>query len=106
MRAETTLSAMIASPTLNIVVLTMLFSLLPVYMAVTKIALSLVVILIAVPLICRFLPRTVLPEEEVICTLPMAATSPTGPENHESLTAAVIGVVGSYLSNLWYIKPP
>ena len=39
-RAETTLSAMVASPTLNIVVLTMAFSLLPFYMAVAKIALS------------------------------------------------------------------
>ena len=55
-RAESTLSAMVASPTLNIVVLTMLFSLFPFYMAVTKIALSLLVILVAVPVICRFLP--------------------------------------------------
>ena len=35
-RAETTLAAMIASPTLNIVVLTMLFGLFPFYMALTK----------------------------------------------------------------------
>ena len=56
-RAETTLSAMVASPTLNIVVMTMAFSLLPIYIAVTKVALSLLVILIAVPLICRFIPQ-------------------------------------------------
>ena len=37
-RAETTLSAMMASPTLNVVVLTMAFSLLPFYIAITKIA--------------------------------------------------------------------
>ena len=44
-RAESTLSAMVASPTLNVIVLTMLFSILPFYMAVMKIALSLFVIL-------------------------------------------------------------
>ena len=47
---------MVASPTLNVIVLTMLFSILPFYMAVAKIALSLFVILLAVPILCRFLP--------------------------------------------------
>ena len=56
LRAETTLSAMIASPTLNVIVLTMTFSLLPFYMAAAKIGLSLLVILVAVPLIVRLLP--------------------------------------------------
>ena len=102
LRAETTLSAMIASPTLNIVVLTMLFSLLPVYMAVTKIALSLIVILIAVPLICRLLPRTQLPEAEIICPLPDGGAVP-GAAPRESLPRAVLEVVRAYLSNLWYI---
>ncbi|WP_299166357.1 FG-GAP-like repeat-containing protein [uncultured Tateyamaria sp.] len=101
MRAETTLSAMIASPTLNIVVLTMLFSLVPFYMAVTKIALSLVVILIAVPLICRFLPQTELPEDEITCPLP-APVSARGP-GAEGLGTALSGVVTSYAANLWYI---
>jgi hypothetical protein len=40
-RLETTLVTMISSPTLNIIVLTMLFSLMPVYMAVTKVAMTL-----------------------------------------------------------------
>ncbi len=39
-RAETMLAAMISSPTLNIVVLTMLFSLFPIYMAVIKIGMT------------------------------------------------------------------
>jgi len=103
MRAETTLSAMIASPTLNIVVVTMLFSLLPVYMAVTKIVLSLLVILVAVPLICRFLPQTTLPVEELICPLPLQNTDASGPAADENLGTALIGVTRSYLENLWYI---
>jgi len=63
LRAETTLSAMVASPTLNIIVLTMLFSLLPMYMALMKIGLSLLVILVLVPLICRTLPIREIPPQ-------------------------------------------
>ncbi len=55
-RAETTLAAMIASPTLNIVVLTMLFSLFPFYIALTKLLLSITFILLIIPLIVRLLP--------------------------------------------------
>lgn len=101
MRAETTLSAMIASPTLNIVVMTMLFSILPFYMALTKIALSLVVILIFVPLMCRWLPQTELPEAEVICPLPLRTGGTR--QGHETLASAVTEVATAYLKNLWYI---
>lgn len=93
LRAETTLSAMIASPTLNVVVLTMLFSLLPFYMAVTKIALSLFIILVLVPLICRTLPQTEIPAEA--CQLP--------PAPRPGVHFAVWDVALSYLKNLWYI---
>jgi len=99
MRAETTLSAMIASPTLNIVVLTMTFSILPFYMAVAKIVLSLAVILLAVPLICRLLPQTQLdvPTPDI--------PAPTGWETgtKESLLQALLGFATSYLKNLWFI---
>ncbi len=93
LRAETTLSAMIASPTLNVVVLTMLFSLLPFYMAVTKIALSLLIILVIVPLICRTLPQTEIP----------AADCPLPPTPRTGVHFAVWDVAVSYLKNLWYI---
>lgn len=102
LRAETTLAAMIASPTLNVVVLTMLFSLLPVYMAVAKIALSLFVILVAVPMICRMLPQVELPQDEVICPLPRPDMSGARPVT-DTLAAAFSGVIVSYASNLWYI---
>ncbi|WP_147114483.1 FG-GAP-like repeat-containing protein [Tateyamaria sp. syn59] len=100
MRAETTLSAMIASPTLNIVVLTMLFSLLPLYMALAKIALSLLVILVAVPLICRALPQVQIAEQDLVCPLPAAL--PNAPQS-EPLGQAMLGVVRSFVANLWYI---
>jgi len=57
-RAETTLAAMIASPTLNIVVLTMLFGLFPFYIALTKLVLSILFILLVIPLIVRLLPSS------------------------------------------------
>lgn len=101
MRAETMLSAMIASPTLNIVVLTMLFSVLPFYMAVAKIVLSLAVILIVVPLICRLIPQTEIAIDDVICPLPAAPV--TGARLRETLAQAVIGVLRTYASNLLYI---
>jgi len=102
LRAETTLSAMIASPTLNVVVLTMLFSIMPLYMALTKIALSLIVILVAVPLIVRSLPqREIAPE---ICPLPgVAPRAPTSDTKRESLLAAFLAVLRAYAANLWYI---
>lgn len=101
-RAESTLAAMIASPTLNIVVLTMLFSLLPFYMAVTKIALSLAVILLAVPLICRFLPQIqmqISPEAQLKQRLPV----PEFPLGNETLVQAAIRFAGDFTRNLWYI---
>lgn len=100
MRAETTLSAMVASPTLNIIVLSMLFSLLPFYMAVTKIALSLLVILIVVPLICKRLPRTEIDPPQIQPT-PWSAQE-LGMQA-EGLGAAIVGVIVSYLKNLWYL---
>ncbi|PYG27156.1 FG-GAP-like repeat-containing protein [Pelagimonas varians] len=100
MRAETTLSAMVASPTLNIIVLSMVFSLLPFYMAVTKIALSLFVILIVVPLICRQLPRTEIEAPQMEQTLWSAQELGVEPE---TLGAAVVGVITGYAKNLWYL---
>lgn len=100
-RAETALSAMVASPTLNIIVLTMAFSLLPFYMAVTKIALSLLVILIAVPLICRLLPAEQLQRVPAPDMPGQAEGHP--PEYRENLVAAFAEFARSFLRNLWFI---
>lgn len=105
LRAETTLSAMIASPTLNVVVLTMLFSLMPFYMAVTKIAFSLLIILAIVPLICRVLPKTQLAPDETLqpVTWSDAELGTSGPPTQEGLPTALLGVAQSFGKNLWYI---
>ena len=102
-RAETTLAAMIASPTLNIVVLTMLFSILPFYMAVTKIFLSLVLIILLIPLICRWLPARDLQissELQRVCELPdWNAAKPS----IESWSAAATAFAKNLASDFWYI---
>lgn len=103
MRAETTLSAMIASPTLNIVVLTMLFSLLPIYMALMKIGLSLLIILVLVPLICRGLQTREIAPQSPAGTPWSAAEVNHAPEASEGLWAALSGVAGAFGRNLWYI---
>ncbi|RPH93446.1 MAG: hypothetical protein EHM68_15690 [Lysobacterales bacterium] len=54
----TSLATMFASPSLNVIVVTMMFSLLPLYMAVTKVALTFLFLLLVLPLLLRIgLPR-------------------------------------------------
>lgn len=55
-RMETALAVMFSSPTLNIVVLTMLFSIFPFYMAVMKVGATFLMILLVVPLISKNAP--------------------------------------------------
>lgn len=58
MRLETTLSALVASPTLNVIVVSMSFALLPFHMAALKLAGALAFVLLGVPLLTRMIhPR-------------------------------------------------
>ncbi|OUS26499.1 hypothetical protein A9Q99_18365 [Gammaproteobacteria bacterium 45_16_T64] len=54
-RLETVLATLISSPTLNVVVLTMSFTLLPIQYAITKLICVLVVIFVIIPLIVHYL---------------------------------------------------
>lgn len=103
-RAETTLSAMIASPTLNVVVLTMAFALLPFYIFMAKIVLSLALILVGVPLLCRLIPS-----ERLNYGAP-APNTPTPPDqvgaglfDGEDLHVAAGRFGLDYLKSLWFI---
>jgi len=103
-RAEATLSAMIASPTLNVVVVTMALSLLPFYIFLTKVVLSLLVILVGVPLICRFLPP-----EKLLRTISDGSEAPAAPglDDADPLVVrpqdGVIDFVRDFGRNLWFI---
>jgi uncharacterized membrane protein YraQ (UPF0718 family) len=101
-RVETALSAMIASPTLNIVVVAMAFSILPFYVAMTKLALSLFVILIGVPLVVRMLPvsqRRVAVDAipEAVCIVPPERGTFEGP------FSAIGGFITDFAKDFWYI---
>lgn len=54
-RIEMALALMFSSPTLNVVVVTMAFTLLPLYMAVTKLVFNLLVIFTIVPFMAKYL---------------------------------------------------
>ena len=103
MRAETVLAAMIASPTLNVVVLSMAFSLLPLYMVVTKLVLSLILILIGVPLLCRLLPRDQVAPVPPITTWSAEDLAGNSAAPSEPLHHAAWAVVRSFAGNLFYI---
>ncbi len=54
-RVELALSMMMSSPTMNVVVLTMVFALFPFYMAVTKVIFTLAIVLLCVPLLSKMI---------------------------------------------------
>jgi uncharacterized membrane protein YraQ (UPF0718 family) len=107
-RLETTLVAMISSPTLNIIVLTMLFSLMPVYMAVTKVAMTLIFLLVLVPLLSRYIFKDQLVAKNI--TFAGGGSQEPGNSNHCELRPDEPGwldstqwVLKKYASNLFYI---
>lgn len=102
-RAETTLSTMIASPTFNIVVLNMVFALMPFYIFGAKIALTILLIMVLIPLICRILPKHDLQIAEAdMRTCPIPSWEERQIET-EKISDAIKGVAGNLMSDFWYI---
>jgi uncharacterized membrane protein YraQ (UPF0718 family) len=107
-RLETTLVTMISAPTLNIIVLTMLFSILPLYMAVTKVAMTLLFLIVLVPLMARYIFKDQLVAQNV--ALPDGGMfSPTNNDLGEILSdepgwvGSISWVARKYFANLIYI---
>lgn len=70
MRLETTLAALVASPTLNAIVVSMSFALLPGYIAAIKLLAMLGFIFIGIPFLCRFVfQRENAPERQIKASL-------------------------------------
>lgn len=99
-RAETTLAAMIASPTFNIIVLTMVVSLFPMYMVATKIFLTLVLILLVIPLVCRLMSTGELQLSDADACL---IDPPSGAKPSEGIGRAIIGFLSDYARDFWFI---
>jgi uncharacterized membrane protein YraQ (UPF0718 family) len=112
LRLETTLAAMISSPTLNVIVLAMVFSLFPFYMAALKVGATLFFLLVGIPLLAKYFFK-----EEVSLTAQhaisgagssdpkyMALDAPV-PEDDEIATwpKAFVWTVKAFTRNLWYI---
>jgi uncharacterized membrane protein YraQ (UPF0718 family) len=106
-RLETSLATMISSPTLNIIVLAMLFSLFPLHLIVAKLAGVFVAIVVVIPLISRprFAGRAAMAAD--LGRL-QAEALPVVPE--EVVAGAVSGwgealgwIVREYPRNLWFI---
>ena len=100
-RLETTLATMFSSPTLNIVVLTMLFAIFPLYMTVIKLTLTLIFVLVLVPLLSRwvFKRERALTYDDAVCAVPPVSADYAG----ESLLEALIGAAMQILKNLLYV---
>lgn len=105
--AQTMLAAMMSSPTLNVIVLTMLFALFPLYMVVIKLGFTVAFIVVAIPLTVRFLRiGNVSIEGEgwipgfgtQACALPELSDT-----SGESWLRSSGWVVRNFAKNLWYI---
>ena len=100
-RLEFTLAAMFSSATLNVVILVMLFSIFPPYLAIIKLTLTLVFIIIMIPLLSRtvFADERVLTYDDSVCPMPSSDL----PEQGEGWKQAFSGIFIAYFKNLWYI---
>jgi uncharacterized membrane protein YraQ (UPF0718 family) len=88
---ESALATMLTSPTLNVIVLALLFTLFPVQLAVLKIGLTLALLFLV-------LPRLAASARKVPA---IASESSLGDE--ESWTSAAMFTATSYLKSLWYL---
>lgn len=110
-RPETMLATMVSSPTLNVVVLTMLFAFFPIYVGMIKVGLTVGFILICIPLLTRLL-RT--PNSAVVAAGPSPSVStwndrPMQPSTFvpgdpaATWSKALRWVARSFVADLWFI---
>lgn len=100
-RLETTLATMFSSPTLNVIVLSMLFSIFPFYIIVIKLTQTLFLILVLVPLLSRWIFREerVHTYDDTVCPIGLPST----PQSDESWLTVIHGTSIFLGRNLYYI---
>ncbi len=91
---QTSLAMMFSSPTLNIIVLTMLFTLFPFYLALIKLAFTIFLILVIVP----FISHKDLKQESIACAIPDVPVIYS-----ESWWIALLGIIKDYWNSFVYI---
>lgn len=97
-RVEAALSALISSPTLNVIVLTMLFSIFPLPLALMKLALVILTIFIIIPFLGKSHHHAYL-EPGFTCPLPPQEI----PDKEETWAGAFIECFRNFASSLTYI---
>ena len=104
-RLETTLSTMFSSPTMNIVVLTMVFTIFPFYLAMIKLVSTLIFILLLIPLMSRYLfhKETLATHEAADESLNCAVSTAIDVSLKESWPQALLVTGSEFLKNLWFI---
>ena len=104
-RLELAMATMLSSPTMNIIVLTMVFTLFPFYMGVIKVLFTLVCIFVGIPLIGKLLSRgDIKPIESG--ALNWLAKSPNETcviSRKEKWNKAILGTVSDYWQKLLFI---
>ncbi len=110
-RLETTLATMISSPTLNVIVLTILFSLFPFYIVAIKVGFTLFFIIFVIPLMSRFLLKKEVQESidkgmscgigDAVCDISDMADNSKDVTNNwwQSFKWMVV----TYLKNFWFV---
>ena len=100
-RLETTLATMFSSPTLNIVIISMLFSIFPLYIIVIKLAFTVGFIVFLLPLLCRwvFSHERLATYHDSQCPIPSVSQGSTD----ESWFAALQSVFVDLARSLIYI---
>lgn len=94
---ETTLAAMMSSPTLNVIVLSMLFAIFPLHLAVIKVVATIFCLLIILPILCRyfFKKNSTIPVDINTCS---KNSNPS-----TSLAAELIEVTKEFWKSLIYV---
>ena len=108
-RTETGLAALVSSPTLNVIVLTVLIALFPFYMVATKIGLTLLFIILVIPLLTRyggfpeFATAGLAGNQGFAPSAGFADAAPVFGQASDSWLPALGNVVVRVLRSLWYI---
>jgi len=106
-RKETALSTMVSSPTLNFIVLAMVFSLFPFYLALIKVGLTILFITLLLPLVTWLFPdkRTAQSfEDGQVCSIQESPFSSLLPEAaNSSWTNSIRWTAVTFARNLFYI---
>lgn len=106
-KTETALATMISSPTLNLVVLSMLFAMYPNYIVAIKIFLTFVLLLVCVPLLSRVFPDDDSKPEKIPLEKPTGYAFQTnehfGSGATEKWTNALKWTALNYFRSLWFM---